>query len=105
MHCEALKYLIFYLLNFNGPSTAPIEYQNYYERDATADRNGSAGFVGGVMKRSELHNGKHCYQRNDDEDDDYYIISIHFGVFLNECFPQLVGFQISCRGIVPVAPN
>ncbi|XP_036963317.1 proline-serine-threonine phosphatase-interacting protein 1a [Acanthopagrus latus] len=30
---------------------APIEYQNYYERDATADRNGSAGFVGGVMKR------------------------------------------------------
>lgn len=33
--------------------TAPIEYQNYYEGD-TADRNGSAGFVGGVMKR--LHN-------------------------------------------------
>ncbi|XP_010727705.2 proline-serine-threonine phosphatase-interacting protein 1a isoform X2 [Larimichthys crocea] len=30
---------------------APIEYQNYYERDAAADRNGSAGFVGGVMKR------------------------------------------------------
>lgn len=30
---------------------APIEYQNYYERDATTDRNGSAGFVGGVMKR------------------------------------------------------
>ncbi|XP_044047998.1 proline-serine-threonine phosphatase-interacting protein 1a isoform X2 [Siniperca chuatsi] len=30
---------------------APIEYQNYYERDATAERNGTAGFVGGVMKR------------------------------------------------------
>lgn len=30
---------------------APIEYQNYYERDPTSDRNGSAGFVGGVMKR------------------------------------------------------
>ncbi|XP_041651301.1 proline-serine-threonine phosphatase-interacting protein 1a [Cheilinus undulatus] len=30
---------------------APIEYQNYYERNNTADRNGSAGFVGGVMKR------------------------------------------------------
>ncbi|XP_071355356.1 proline-serine-threonine phosphatase-interacting protein 1a [Trachinotus anak] len=29
---------------------APIEYQNYYDRDATTDRNGSAGFVG-VMKR------------------------------------------------------
>ncbi|CAK6951045.1 proline-serine-threonine phosphatase-interacting protein 1a isoform X2 [Scomber scombrus] len=31
--------------------SAPIEYQNYYERDARADRNGGAGFVGGVMKR------------------------------------------------------
>lgn len=31
--------------------SAPIEYQNYYERDARDDRNGSAGFVGGVMKR------------------------------------------------------
>ncbi|KAM9352558.1 proline-serine-threonine phosphatase-interacting protein 1a [Symphorus nematophorus] len=30
---------------------APIEYQNYYEGNVTADRNGSAGFVGGVMKR------------------------------------------------------
>ncbi|XP_042352129.1 proline-serine-threonine phosphatase-interacting protein 1a isoform X2 [Plectropomus leopardus] len=30
---------------------APIEYQNYYDRDDTGDRNGSAGFVGGVMKR------------------------------------------------------
>uniref|UniRef100_UPI0037E7DFC4 proline-serine-threonine phosphatase-interacting protein 1a isoform X2 n=1 Tax=Semicossyphus pulcher TaxID=241346 RepID=UPI0037E7DFC4 len=30
---------------------APIEYQNYYERNDTTDRNGSAGFVGGVMKR------------------------------------------------------
>ncbi|XP_035520506.1 proline-serine-threonine phosphatase-interacting protein 1a [Morone saxatilis] len=30
---------------------APIEYQNYYERDTTAESNGSAGFVGGVMKR------------------------------------------------------
>uniref|UniRef100_A0A673CM88 Proline-serine-threonine phosphatase-interacting protein 1-like n=1 Tax=Sphaeramia orbicularis TaxID=375764 RepID=A0A673CM88_9TELE len=30
---------------------APIEYQSYYERDAAADRNGSTGFVGGVMKR------------------------------------------------------
>ncbi|XP_026221327.1 proline-serine-threonine phosphatase-interacting protein 1a [Anabas testudineus] len=28
---------------------APIAYQNYY--DGTVDRNGSAGFVGGVMKR------------------------------------------------------
>ncbi|XP_054476159.1 proline-serine-threonine phosphatase-interacting protein 1a isoform X2 [Anoplopoma fimbria] len=30
---------------------APIEYQNYYERDAADASNGSAGFVGGVMKR------------------------------------------------------
>ncbi|XP_068579462.1 proline-serine-threonine phosphatase-interacting protein 1a isoform X1 [Cebidichthys violaceus] len=31
--------------------SAPIEYQSYYERDAADGRNGSAGFVGGVMKR------------------------------------------------------
>ncbi|XP_078113084.1 proline-serine-threonine phosphatase-interacting protein 1a isoform X2 [Sander vitreus] len=31
--------------------SAPIEYQNYYQKDATEDRNGSAGFVGGVMKK------------------------------------------------------
>ncbi|XP_040024829.1 proline-serine-threonine phosphatase-interacting protein 1-like isoform X1 [Gasterosteus aculeatus] len=30
---------------------APIEYQNYYETDAGENRNGSCGFVGGVMKR------------------------------------------------------
>ncbi|CAJ1056724.1 proline-serine-threonine phosphatase-interacting protein 1a [Xyrichtys novacula] len=30
---------------------APIEYQNFYERDNLGDSNGSAGFVGGVMKR------------------------------------------------------
>ncbi|XP_077424383.1 proline-serine-threonine phosphatase-interacting protein 1a isoform X2 [Vanacampus margaritifer] len=30
---------------------APIEYQNYYERDATEVRNGSMGLVGGVMKK------------------------------------------------------
>lgn len=30
--------------------SAPIEYESYYDRDATDDRNGSAGFVG-VMKR------------------------------------------------------
>ncbi|XP_034542426.1 proline-serine-threonine phosphatase-interacting protein 1a [Notolabrus celidotus] len=30
---------------------APIEYQSYYEKDNAGDRNGSAGFVGGVMKR------------------------------------------------------
>ncbi|XP_070762729.1 proline-serine-threonine phosphatase-interacting protein 1a [Enoplosus armatus] len=30
---------------------APIEYQHYYDKDTTSDRNGSAGFVGGVMKR------------------------------------------------------
>ncbi|XP_071771645.1 proline-serine-threonine phosphatase-interacting protein 1a [Centroberyx gerrardi] len=29
----------------------PIEYQNYYKRDAAGDSNGSASFVGGVMKR------------------------------------------------------
>ncbi|XP_070686203.1 proline-serine-threonine phosphatase-interacting protein 1a isoform X2 [Pempheris klunzingeri] len=29
---------------------APIEYQNYYQRDTAADRNGKPGFVG-VMKR------------------------------------------------------
>ncbi|XP_075894165.1 proline-serine-threonine phosphatase-interacting protein 1a isoform X2 [Nelusetta ayraudi] len=29
---------------------APIEYQDYYQRDATMERN-STGFVGGVMKR------------------------------------------------------
>ncbi|KAM9854407.1 proline-serine-threonine phosphatase-interacting protein 1a isoform 2-T2 [Aulostomus maculatus] len=31
--------------------SAPIEYQNYYKKVAIGDRNGSAGFVGGVMKR------------------------------------------------------
>ncbi|XP_068459047.1 proline-serine-threonine phosphatase-interacting protein 1a [Clinocottus analis] len=31
--------------------SAPIEYQSYYDKDAADDRNGSAGFVGGVMKR------------------------------------------------------
>lgn len=30
---------------------APITFQNYYERNAATDRNGSSGFVGGVMKR------------------------------------------------------
>ncbi|XP_008280337.1 proline-serine-threonine phosphatase-interacting protein 1a isoform X2 [Stegastes partitus] len=30
---------------------AAVEYQNYYDRNSGADRNGSAGFVGGVMKR------------------------------------------------------
>ncbi|XP_061534125.1 proline-serine-threonine phosphatase-interacting protein 1a isoform X2 [Phycodurus eques] len=30
---------------------APIEYQNYYERDAPEVRNGSTGLVGGVMKK------------------------------------------------------
>ncbi|XP_074533181.1 proline-serine-threonine phosphatase-interacting protein 1a isoform X1 [Halichoeres trimaculatus] len=30
---------------------APIEYQSYYEHNNIGDRNGSAGFVGGVMKR------------------------------------------------------
>ncbi|XP_029378049.1 proline-serine-threonine phosphatase-interacting protein 1a [Echeneis naucrates] len=33
---------------------APIEYQNYYDRDAEVDRNGSAGLVGAV-KRFLLH--------------------------------------------------
>ncbi|KAM4573262.1 proline-serine-threonine phosphatase-interacting protein 1a isoform 2-T2 [Odontesthes bonariensis] len=30
---------------------APIEYQNYYESNALSERNGSAGFAGGVIKR------------------------------------------------------
>ncbi|XP_072241935.1 proline-serine-threonine phosphatase-interacting protein 1a isoform X2 [Leuresthes tenuis] len=30
---------------------APIEYQNYYENNASSERNGSAGFAGGVIKR------------------------------------------------------
>ncbi|XP_068170030.1 proline-serine-threonine phosphatase-interacting protein 1a isoform X2 [Antennarius striatus] len=30
---------------------APMEYQSYLKRDATSERNGSAGFVEGVMKR------------------------------------------------------
>ncbi|KAM4618323.1 proline-serine-threonine phosphatase-interacting protein 1a isoform 1-T1 [Polymixia lowei] len=30
---------------------APIEFQDYYKREAAADSNGSAGFVGVVMKR------------------------------------------------------
>lgn len=34
-------------------ATAPIEYQNYYERDGTEVRNESTGLVGGVMKKSE----------------------------------------------------
>lgn len=31
---------------------APIEYEDYYQRDVTVERN-SGGFVGGVMKRSD----------------------------------------------------
>lgn len=42
------------------PPAAPLQYTNYYEREGAEDRNGSAGFVGGVMKRS---------------DDDYKVIS------------------------------
>ncbi|KAM9814931.1 proline-serine-threonine phosphatase-interacting protein 1a isoform 2-T2 [Syngnathus typhle] len=41
-------------VGFKGTGTnrpAPIEYQNYYERDPTEVRNGSMGLVGGVMKK------------------------------------------------------
>ncbi|XP_032379405.1 proline-serine-threonine phosphatase-interacting protein 1a isoform X2 [Etheostoma spectabile] len=65
--------------------SAPIEYQNYYQKDPTDDRNGSAGFVGGVMKKSELHNGKHCYQINDDENSDYYIVFFSYQVLSPNC--------------------
>ncbi|XP_053740643.1 proline-serine-threonine phosphatase-interacting protein 1a isoform X2 [Synchiropus splendidus] len=42
----------FVQLNKTGSSpAAPILYRNYYERDASAERNGKAGFVGGVMKK------------------------------------------------------
>lgn len=37
--------------------TAPVEYENYYERDYSNQGNGTAGFVGEVMKRSEQHKG------------------------------------------------
>lgn len=40
--------------------TAPIEYQDYYQRDATMERN-SSGFVGGVMKRSDWHQRSQKY--------------------------------------------
>uniref|UniRef100_A0A3Q0QTT5 Proline-serine-threonine phosphatase interacting protein 1a n=1 Tax=Amphilophus citrinellus TaxID=61819 RepID=A0A3Q0QTT5_AMPCI len=36
---------------------APVEFQNYYDKNSPAERNGSAGFVG-VMKRSECHQMK-----------------------------------------------
>lgn len=49
-------YLFLNSLNVPVPLTAPIEYENYYNRDLTADRNNSTGFVGGVMKRSGSHN-------------------------------------------------
>ncbi|XP_026168298.1 proline-serine-threonine phosphatase-interacting protein 1a isoform X2 [Mastacembelus armatus] len=40
---------------------APIEYENYYKKASTADKNGSAGFVGGVMKRfSNLLQATQC---------------------------------------------
>lgn len=48
---------VFHWLNLIVPLTAPIEYQNYYERDVQNETNGSVGFVGGVMKRSVSHNG------------------------------------------------
>uniref|UniRef100_A0A8D0CWQ3 Proline-serine-threonine phosphatase interacting protein 1a n=1 Tax=Sander lucioperca TaxID=283035 RepID=A0A8D0CWQ3_SANLU len=64
--------------------SAPIEYQNYYQKDATEDRNGSAGFVGGVMKKSELHNRND--QINDDENNDYYYVMFFF---LPSTFPNL----------------
>lgn len=76
--------VLIYLLNFNGLFTAPIEYQNYYQKDATEDRNGSAGFVGGVMKKSELHNRND--QINDDENNDYYYVMFFF---LPSTFPNL----------------
>lgn len=38
-------------------STAPVEYQNYYDKNPTAERNGGVGFVG-VMKRLDCHHIK-----------------------------------------------
>lgn len=35
----------------NPTPPAPIEYQNYYDNNASTQRNGSAGFVEGVKKR------------------------------------------------------
>lgn len=48
---------IFHWFNLIVPLTAPIEYQNYYESEVQNETNGSAGFVGGVMKRSVTHIG------------------------------------------------
>lgn len=55
LKCPLANFLICLLLILSVPFTDPIEYQNYYERDPAADSNGSVGFVGGVMKRSELY--------------------------------------------------
>lgn len=51
-------FLNFYLTDLlNCFLTAPVEYENYYERDYSNQGNGTAGFVGEVMKRSEQHKG------------------------------------------------
>lgn len=51
-------FFFFYLTDeLNCFLTAPVEYENYYEGDYTNQGNGTAGFVGEVMKRSEQHNG------------------------------------------------
>uniref|UniRef100_A0A8D3B312 Proline-serine-threonine phosphatase interacting protein 1a n=1 Tax=Scophthalmus maximus TaxID=52904 RepID=A0A8D3B312_SCOMX len=52
---------------------APIKYENYYNRDAATDRNGSAGFVG-VMKR--LHNSKQRMIMKTVKDDDRVMTEI-----------------------------
>lgn len=94
-HRNQLHYITAHEQNLNVLSAAPIEYQNYYEGNPAADRNGSAGIVG-VMKRSEEYSVNRLMMTE---------MMILFCVSLTEYFPPCVGFQIFCKGTVPAAPR
>lgn len=68
--------------------TAPVSYENYYERDYTDQGNGTAGFVGEVMKRSELHKGS------------LWGIAVRYWLLA-----PFVDFQICSRVLPPVFPK
>lgn len=52
-YCTSGLVLVELILRLFLPATAPIEYQSYYENNASVQKNGSAGFVEGVKKRLE----------------------------------------------------
>lgn len=80
--------MLFYPGLLNCFLTAPVSYENYYERDYTDQGNGTAGFVGEVMKRSELHKGS------------LWGIAVRYWLLA-----PFVDFQICSRVLPPVFPK